>query len=72
MNKNRRRILAAGSAAGLAAAILLALKAPEAVERIQGLGQTLAPAGAEDFGRLIQSEYERWGRVVKVSGAKVE
>jgi tripartite-type tricarboxylate transporter receptor subunit TctC len=53
-------------------AIQRALKAPDAVERIQGLGQTLAPANGEGFGKLIAAEYERWGRVVKASGARVE
>ncbi len=53
-------------------AIQLAMKAPDAVQRIQGLGQAIAPAGAEEFGRLIAAEHERWGRVVKASGAKVE
>jgi tripartite-type tricarboxylate transporter receptor subunit TctC len=53
-------------------AIQRALKSPDAAERIQGLGQSLAPAGAEEFGKLIAAEYERWGRVVKASGARVE
>jgi tripartite-type tricarboxylate transporter receptor subunit TctC len=53
-------------------AIQRALKAPDAAERIQGLGQSIAPSGAEEFGRLIAAEHERWGRVVKASGARVE
>ena len=42
------------------------------VERINGLGQTPAPIGAEEFGRLIREDYARWQRVVKASGAKVD
>jgi tripartite-type tricarboxylate transporter receptor subunit TctC len=56
----------------LSGAVLRALAAPEVAERVQQLGQTPSPAGAEEFGRYIRSDYERWGRVVKASGAKAE
>ena len=56
----------------LSAAVLRAMAAPEVVERVQQLGQTPAPAGAEEFARYIRADYERWGRVVKASGAKAE
>jgi len=56
----------------LSAAVLRAMRSPEVAERIQGLGQTPSPAGAEEFDRYIRADYERWGRVVKASGAKAE
>ena len=56
----------------LGAAVLRAMAAPEVVERVQQLGQTPSPAAAEEFARYIRSDYERWGRVVKASGAKAE
>src|SRR5687767_3863148 len=56
----------------LSAAVLQALQSPEGSARIQGLGQTLAPQGADDFGRFMRAEYERWGQVVKASGAKAD
>jgi tripartite-type tricarboxylate transporter receptor subunit TctC len=58
--------------AALGAAVLQAVSAPDVTVRIQALGQTPAPAAAEQFDRLIRAEYERWGRVVKASGAKAE
>jgi tripartite-type tricarboxylate transporter receptor subunit TctC len=56
----------------LTGAILRALASPDVMERIGQLGQTLSPAGPEEFERLIRTDYERWGRVVKASGAKAE
>jgi tripartite-type tricarboxylate transporter receptor subunit TctC len=56
----------------LSAAVLQALRSPDASARIQALGQTVSPTGAEEFGSFIRAEYERWGQVVKASGAKVD
>jgi tripartite-type tricarboxylate transporter receptor subunit TctC len=56
----------------LSAAVLAALQSPDGSARIQALGQTLAPQGADDFGRFMRAEYERWGQVVKASGAKAD
>ncbi|HYN12709.1 MAG TPA: tripartite tricarboxylate transporter substrate binding protein [Burkholderiales bacterium] len=58
--------------AALSSAVLQALSSPDAVSRIQSLGQTLSPTGPEDFERFIRAEHERWGRVVKASGAKAD
>jgi tripartite-type tricarboxylate transporter receptor subunit TctC len=51
---------------------LRAIDSPDVVERVQQLGQTPSPAGAEEFARYIRDDYARWGRVVKASGAKAE
>ena len=56
----------------LSAAVLQALQSPEGSARIQALGQTLAPQGADDFGRFMRAEYDRWGQVVRASGAKAD
>ena len=41
-------------------------------ERVNQIGQVPSPAGAEEFDRYIRADYDRWGRVVKASGARVE
>jgi tripartite-type tricarboxylate transporter receptor subunit TctC len=41
-------------------------------DRIVQIGQVPSPAGAEEFERYIRADYDRWGRVVKASGARVE
>ena len=38
----------------------------------ENLGQTPAPSTPEEFDQQIRAEYERWGKVVKASGAKVD
>jgi tripartite-type tricarboxylate transporter receptor subunit TctC len=58
--------------AALSAAVRQALNSPDAAGRIQALGQSLSPSGPEEFERFIRAEYERWGRVVKTSGAKAD
>jgi tripartite-type tricarboxylate transporter receptor subunit TctC len=43
---------------------------PNLKERIIGLGGIPLPLSPADFGKLIADETEKWGRVVKLSGAK--
>ena len=42
----------------------------EVKARIADFGGIVLPGSATDFGRLIAEETEKWGRVVKLSGAK--
>ena len=56
----------------LNADIARALSAPDTAQRITSLGQEIAPSSPEDFAKLIRREHERWGKVVKASGAKVD
>jgi tripartite-type tricarboxylate transporter receptor subunit TctC len=56
----------------LSAAIVRALGSPDVVERMQALGQTISPSGADEFGRQIREDFERWGKVVKAAGVKAE
>jgi tripartite-type tricarboxylate transporter receptor subunit TctC len=40
--------------------------------RLADLGATVLPGTPADFGRMLADETEKWGRVVKASGAKAE
>src|SRR3954471_23419216 len=56
----------------LSTAILQVINLPEVKERVTQIGQVPSPAGADEFDRYIRGDYERWGKVVKASGARVE
>ena len=58
--------------ARLNADIHRALKAPDVLKRVTALGQTPSPGTPEEFAELMRAEHERWGRVVKASGAKAD
>ncbi|MGZ9014106.1 MAG: Bug family tripartite tricarboxylate transporter substrate binding protein [Burkholderiales bacterium] len=58
--------------ARLNGAIVKALGSPDVIDRMNALGQTIAPAGPDEFGKQIREDYERWGKVVKAAGVKVE
>jgi tripartite-type tricarboxylate transporter receptor subunit TctC len=45
---------------------------PELRDRYQNLGMDVAGGSAQEFGALLKTEREKWARVVKMSGAKVE
>ncbi len=44
---------------------------PKTKARFEELGATLLPGSAGDFGKLVADETDKWGKVVKFSGAKV-
>ena len=60
----------AATIARLNAAVNRAL--PELRERYASIGADIAGGGAAEFGAYLKSELEKWARVVKLSGAKVE
>ena len=45
---------------------------PEMKARLADLGGIPLPGTPSEFGKLIAGETEKWGKVVKFSGAKVE
>jgi tripartite-type tricarboxylate transporter receptor subunit TctC len=45
---------------------------PELRERYASLGMDLGGGTPEEFGAFLRSERDKWARVVKLSGAKVE
>jgi tripartite-type tricarboxylate transporter receptor subunit TctC len=45
---------------------------PRAKTRIADMGATLIAGSPADFGRLIAEETEKWGKVVRFSGAKAD
>jgi len=48
------------------------LASPAAKAKLKDLGETPLGGTADEFAKLIASETERWGKVVKFSGAKVD
>ncbi len=52
-------------------AISKVLSSPDAKRLMASAGVDVATSTPEDFGRLMQSELDRWGKVVKETGAKV-
>ncbi len=45
---------------------------PQAKARYAEIGAILLPGSPADFGKLVADETEKWGKVVKFAGAKVD
>ncbi len=56
----------------LNAAMQKALRDPEVVQRLAGLGVEIIGNSPDDFARVIRSDIVKWGKVVKDSGAKAD
>lgn len=56
--------------AKLNAETVRALRLPDVIERLSRAGLDAAPTSSEEFAAIIRKEYERWGKVVRQSGAK--
>lgn len=56
----------------LSAAVTKVVSSKEFADRMAPLGMEPRPGGIDAFDALLRSEYERWARVVKESGAKVD
>ena len=56
----------------LNALIVKSLGTPEVLERMGNLGQTISPSSPDEFQKQIREDFERWGKVVRTAGVKVE
>ena len=56
----------------LSKAALSSLETKEVKDRLFASGVEIRPGSAEELGRLIKSETEKWAKVVKESGAKAD
>jgi len=56
----------------LSAAVTKIVSSKEFADRMAPLGMEPRPGGIQAFDSLLRSEYERWAKVVKESGAKVD
>ena len=54
------------------AVIVRVLNSPDTLKRIAALGQYPQPTTPAEFAQIIKVDYERWGKVVKEAGIKVE
>ncbi len=52
--------------------ITRALKEPATREKIAAQGFNIATGAPEELARFIRAEHEKWGKLVKLSGAKVD
>jgi tripartite-type tricarboxylate transporter receptor subunit TctC len=48
------------------------LQSPDVIEKVTAQGVSVAGGTSEAFAAFVRSDYERWGRVVKESGVKLE
>jgi tripartite-type tricarboxylate transporter receptor subunit TctC len=58
--------------ATLSKATLSSLETKEVKDRLFASGVEIRPAGPREFAKLIGSEMDKWAKVVKASGAKVD
>ena len=58
--------------ASVHAAMMKALSSPDLKKRFFDAGVMAAPGSPEEFQRFIDAEFEKWKKVVAVSGAKLE
>ena len=54
------------------AAMLQAVQMPDVRERFAGLGLDAAPVSPERMKVFVKNEVEKWGKAVRISGAKVD
>ena len=53
-------------------ALAVASKSPQLLSKLESLGATPAASTPEQLGERVQTEIERWAKVVKATGAKPE
>ena len=50
----------------------IALQRPDVKERLSALGYDSKPNTPEEFSAFVAGEIQKWGKVVKASGAKAD
>ncbi len=58
--------------AKLSGALAVALKHPEVIDKLKGVGVTTASGDAAELARLVPVEYERIGRLIKAANIKAD
>ena len=58
--------------AALNSAIVRALESPDVLQRLHAIGLNAAPSTPAEFDQQIREDFVRWGKVVKLSGAKAD
>lgn len=56
----------------LNAGVVHALNSRDVLDRLHALGQIASPSTPEEFEAQIRADLERWGKIVKATGMKVE
>jgi tripartite-type tricarboxylate transporter receptor subunit TctC len=47
------------------------LNLPEVQQQLQISGMEATPSSPDEFGKYLKSEYDKWGKVIRDSGATV-
>jgi tripartite-type tricarboxylate transporter receptor subunit TctC len=58
--------------AKLSGALATALKNPEVVEKLKGVGVTTASGDSAELAKLVPIEYERIGKLIKTANIKAD
>jgi tripartite-type tricarboxylate transporter receptor subunit TctC len=58
--------------AKLSADVSAAIRSPDVVEKLSAQGADVSGAQAEEFGRFLDAEHERWSAAVKAANVKIE
>jgi tripartite-type tricarboxylate transporter receptor subunit TctC len=58
--------------ARLSGALQSALKTPEVIDKLRGVGVSTASGDAAELGRLVPVEYERIGKLIKTANIKAD
>ncbi|MDP3519703.1 MAG: tripartite tricarboxylate transporter substrate binding protein [Hydrogenophaga sp.] len=56
----------------IAAAVRQVMQTPELQEVVRLQGNEVSGAGPEAFGKIVRSDYERWGEVIKRTGIQLD
>ena len=49
-----------------------ALRSPDVVAKLRGVGMEPATSTPDEFGRRLAADYARWGAVVKATGFTID